>query len=71
MIKATVGNLIILGLSKENIARLKQGKPILFDATNLGLPGKHIAIHYGETEQALMDELIHVISTPRDDEKPT
>lgn len=70
MIKAVAGNLIILGLSQENITRLKQGKPILFDATELGLAGKHIAIHYGETEQALMNELMGFMSPPENDEKP-
>ncbi len=39
MIKAKAGDLVILGLSAENIKRLKLGKPILIDNAELGLEG--------------------------------
>ena len=57
MIKAVVGNLIIFGLSEENIKRLKENKPIVFDATKLGMEGRHICILYGETEESIVADL--------------
>lgn len=51
---------ILLGLSEVNIELLKQGKPIRCtrDSHGNGIPaGWEIAIMYGKTEQAIMDEL--------------
>ena len=45
--------LIGLGLSEMNIQRLKEGKPIL----NKNVPGYHIMIFYGETEEDMQREL--------------
>jgi len=58
MIKAKLSNddVIILGLSKENVTRLTAGSPIKFDARPLGFPGT-IFIVYGETELAILHEL--------------
>jgi hypothetical protein len=52
--------LLILGLSGENVARLAAGEPIKISTAHLaqlGLPGTmEIVIHYGKTEQAILDE---------------
>ena len=50
MIKAKAKNTIILGLSRENIIRLKAGQPIKFDMTELGVPDMTMFIFYGDTE---------------------
>jgi hypothetical protein len=51
-------HLVILGLSHMNLARLKEGKPIDIDATDVGLPeGTRIMIFSGETEQSMAREL--------------
>lgn len=47
---------IMLGLSAGNIERLKQGKPVQILKEELGI-GFDIGIMYGETEQAIVDEL--------------
>lgn len=58
MLKARAGDVVILGLSKANIERLQEGKPIFFDATELGLKDTKILITYGETEAAIMVDLM-------------
>lgn len=47
---------VMLGLSAGNIARLKEGKPVQILKEELGI-GFDIGIMYGETEQAIVDEL--------------
>jgi hypothetical protein len=52
--------LLILGLSGENVTRLTAGEPIhipIADVAELGLPPMDILIHYGRTEQAIVDEI--------------
>lgn len=56
MIKARAGNTVIFGLSRLNLERLQEGKPIMFDGAEVGLEGR-ICITFGETEQAILDEL--------------
>ncbi|WP_423396051.1 hypothetical protein [Burkholderia sp. LMG 21824] len=55
--ETTNGKMVILGLSRENITRLQAGKPIKFDAEQIGLPGYEFFIVFGETEQAIYDDL--------------
>ena len=64
MIKARAGNIIIFGLSKENISRLQKDDPIYFAADMLGpeFAGLKIAIIYGETEGIIQAELESVIT---------
>ena len=57
MIKARAGNAIVLGLSKINLDRLKEGKPIAFDGEEIGIPHRRIFIMYGETELEIIHEL--------------
>lgn len=52
--------LLFLGISGENVTRLIAGEPILIkagDLAALGLPAVEIVIHYGKTEQAILDEI--------------
>ena len=59
------GRTVVLGLSEENVRRLKDGKPILVDVAELlEGPGTRprraripVCIMYGETEQAIAAEL--------------
>lgn len=51
---------LFLGLSGENITRLAAGEPIRISVqqmTELGLPQVEVLIHYGRTEQDIIDEL--------------
>lgn len=57
MLKAIAGNTVILGLSEENIVRLKKGQPIVFDGEQIGLAGKRIWIMHGATELSILNEL--------------
>lgn len=43
---------ILLGLSHENLKRLKEGQPVLIHLSELGLEGE-IAIFAGETEASM------------------
>lgn len=62
MIKARSGDLVIFGLSRLNIERLQEGKPIAFDGDVVGLAGTRILILFGETEQTIMRELAEASS---------
>jgi len=57
--------IIVLGLSRENVKRLTAGKPIHMDRkTHVGLPENLvIMICFGETEEALVKELLPLIGT--------
>ena len=70
MIKAKLGNIRILGLSEENLKRLREDDPIMFDNAWEDEPGSTI-IMYGETEQEITDKLGKVakIPTPPDKDK--
>ena len=57
MVKFRIGDKIGLGLSKLNVKKLKQGKPIVIDTNELGIPGHEIFIFYGDTEKDMELEL--------------
>ncbi len=57
MTKGDGTKLILLGLEELNIQRLKEGKPIHVEGEDIGFPGIQIGIIYGETQQAMIDEL--------------
>lgn len=51
--------LLFLGISGENVTRLVAGEPIRVraeDLVKMGLPPMMVVIHYGKTEQAILDE---------------
>lgn len=49
--------MVLLGLSRGNVDRLLAGDPVLFDGSDIGLPGIKISIIFGETERAIVDVL--------------
>lgn len=59
--------LLFLGLSGENVTRLAAGEPVRVTAQHmmeLGFPAMEVVIHYGRTEQAIIDDLeSHGITT--------
>lgn len=55
MLKALKGNMIILGLSDENIKRLKQDQPIKFNLKDLGLQDMEVLIFSAKNEQAMYE----------------
>jgi len=58
MIKAkTSDGKIILGLSEENIIRLKQGKPIAINLKEMGVGDIPLFIMYGKTEADIVVQL--------------
>lgn len=51
---------LFLGLSGENVTRLAAGEPIHIrarDVAELGLPAVEVVIHYGRTEQDILDDI--------------
>lgn len=60
MIKAKHGDTMILGLSDENIERLKNGQPIKFNMSALGFPAIEVLIFNGKNEQTMKKELIDI-----------
>ena len=55
----TTGELhVVIGISEENVRRLKAGQPIRFPMHDIGLrQSGQILLMYGQTEQAIVDEL--------------
>ena len=49
--------LIGLGLSHENLERLKKGQPISVEGKDIGLDGQNILIFSGSNEEAMAAEL--------------
>lgn len=54
MIKLKKGNLMIIGLSDENLKRLKEDKPIKFNMKVLGFPDIDVIIFNGKDEQTMV-----------------
>lgn len=63
---------LVLGLTKENVAKLRAGQPIHIEGKPLGL-GIQIIVMYGDTPQQIVDQLreggLEVPDLPA--EKPT
>lgn len=57
MLKATSGNTVILGLSKENLESLKAGGRFEFDGSEIGIPGKTFLIASDEHEFYILGDL--------------
>jgi hypothetical protein len=57
VLKAKAGDLVILGVTRENIERLVEGKPILVNLDELGIPGKSCVIMFGETPVDIITEI--------------
>lgn len=56
MIKARADNLLVFGISEENVKRLKDDMPIKIDLSEMGMEGL-IIIFYKETDQELIDAM--------------
>lgn len=57
--------MMILGLSRRNTELLLEGKPILVDTSNYGIPGgPHIVLLGGETEETIQAEMAQHLKLP-------
>ena len=72
MIKASIGKtdgsgvaLVLLGLSHENLRRLKEGKPILFNLSDLGLPPCDVFIFSDVDEKKMTEEIEKRFGKPK------
>ena len=63
MIKAKQGNRVILGLSDENLKRLKENLPIKFNLQELGMDDIEVVIFNGKDEQ-VMQQMMKSASHP-------
>jgi hypothetical protein len=52
---------IVLGLSAENIRRMQNKEPIIFNLKTLELEDRNVIIMFGETEATIYEELIDLI----------
>ena len=61
MLKARSGNVLIMGLSKLNIQKLQEGKPIVFDGKEFGhkmVEQFKFVIMAGETEETIYSDIL-------------
>jgi hypothetical protein len=58
MLKARAGDLVILGLSDENLKRLKAGQPIKFAGADLRLDGVQTVLIFNAPTEADMERLM-------------
>lgn len=49
--------MVLIGLSEGNLMRLREKKPIIINGEEFGWPEQDIIICWGETEDALAEEL--------------
>lgn len=56
MIRAKAGDLLILGVDRENLRRLRGGQPIVVDLTDYG-DTRRVLFMYGDTMTDIMREL--------------
>lgn len=54
--------LIVLGLSQENINRLQKDQPIHLDLKELGIEGIRILLFAGETEDSMFQKIRHLVT---------
>jgi len=57
MVKGMIGDTVLIGLSNENIRRLKKQLPIKFNLEVLGLEPREVIIMHGTTEKAILAKL--------------
>lgn len=55
MVKALKDNTVILGLSDENLNRLKNNQPIKFNLKDLGLQDLNVIIFNAKDESTMID----------------
>lgn len=54
--KIKKGNILVFGITDENIKRLKEDKPIKFNLSELGMDDITVYICHGKDEQALYEQ---------------
>ena len=59
-LQANGRRLLGIGLSAENLKRLKEDKPIYFSSEQCGLSGFDILIVFGQTEESIQVDLTKV-----------
>ena len=62
--KSQYGLTLLLGLSKENVKRLQQGKPILVETHLVGGPPDAVVIFAGDTEESMTQQLAEEFGLP-------
>lgn len=73
MIKAIVQSnggvkIVVLGVTRENIDRMLDNKPVRLNFSQLGLPPQTVVIIAGETEMDIMEDLRALGAEPFVDE---
>lgn len=61
MIKAVKGNIILLGLTDENLRRLQANQPIKFNTKELGIGDFEVIILHGKDEDSITDLIAPMI----------
>lgn len=54
MLQMQVGDLLVIGITRENVTRLEQGKPMLFAPR---WAAKEISIVFGEDKRAIVAQM--------------
>jgi hypothetical protein len=57
MLKAKIGNAVILGLSEMNLVKLKLGQPIKLNLKDLGFEDREVYIFHGKDEKEMTETL--------------
>lgn len=57
VLRGDLNTTITLGITKENLHRLVNGKPIVVEGDEVRLKGTKLLIHYGETMEDLAKQL--------------
>lgn len=57
MVKYRKGNLILLGLSRNNVERMEKDFPVIFNGESLGIDAT-ITIWFGENEMAILNKMV-------------
>jgi hypothetical protein len=55
---------IVLGLSERNLTLLREGRPLVFEMSELGIGPGHMVIVWGETEKDIEAELSRSLALP-------
>jgi hypothetical protein len=48
----------VIGITKENVAKLVSDEPLMIDFTEFGVPAAQIFVMYGDTKLDLIDKLL-------------
>lgn len=51
-------DVVVFGLSAQNIARLEAGQPVRANLADLGLPALHVVILAGDNEETMREDML-------------